>query len=206
MYQPPPNSWQPGQFVSPPPPPTLRQRFHRLPRKTKFGLGCGTLLLLCSMCICSAVAASAGSQNTSTATALSSPITATSAPTHVSTAKPRQIPTAKPTAIAVQHTVPTPAPTKVPTPKPAPTQPPAPTPTPAPKGVNGNPWGYDFVPGNYIYSPPAAFCDYFTCVSTFWTKTNGYVAQCGNDEYTHSGGVRGACSRDGGVAQILYSH
>jgi hypothetical protein len=78
-----------------------------------------------------------------------------------------------------------------------------PPPTP---GVNGNPWGYNFVPGNRISNPPAAFCTYFSCVSSFWTSTNGYVAECSNGLYTHSDGVRGACSRDGGVMRPLYSH
>jgi hypothetical protein len=73
-------------------------------------------------------------------------------------------------------------------------------------GVNGNPWGYNFTPGKLIYNPPAAFCTYFACVSSFWTSTNGYVAECYNGDYTHSDGVRGACSRDGGVERPLYSH
>jgi len=88
------------------------------------------------------------------------------------------------------------------------------TPTPVPTatvpitGVNGNPWGYNFTPGNLIFTPNSAFCDagYFKCVTTFWKSTNGYVAECGNGDYTHSGGVSGACSKDGGVFQILYSH
>jgi hypothetical protein len=89
-----------------------------------------------------------------------------------------------------------------------PTQsPPTPTPIPVYVGVNGNPWGYDFTPGSLIYSPPADFCGkYFSCVSSFWTSTNGYVVECANQLYSHSGGVRGACSRDGGVAAILYQH
>ena len=37
-------------------------------------------------------------------------------------------------------------------------------------------------------------------------EQNGYVVECANGEYSHSGGVSGACSRDGGVAAILYSH
>lgn len=121
-------------------------------------------------------------------------------------------PTQVPTHAAVPTTV---APTAVPTSPPAPTQvvvptqPPAPMPTSPPvhTGVNGNPWGYDFTPGNEIYQPPADFCgQYFTCVTTFWKAANGYVAQCANGLFTHSGGVRGECSRDGGKGQILYSH
>jgi hypothetical protein len=73
-------------------------------------------------------------------------------------------------------------------------------------GVNGNPWGYDFAPGNRIYNPPATFCNYFACVSSFWTSANGYVAECYSGKYTHSDGVSGACSRNGGVLRPLYSH
>ncbi len=80
-----------------------------------------------------------------------------------------------------------------------------PTSTPA-TDVNGNPWGYDFNPGNLIYDPDSGFCNYFSCVSTFWQDTSGYVVECANGKYSHSGGVSGACSQDSGVSQILYSH
>ena len=127
-------------------------------------------------------------------------------------------PTQQPTTVVVTKVVPTPKTTPTPSPTPIP-----PTPTPVPQapvqqppvqqqpaphptGVNGNPWGYDFNPGNLIYSPNADFCSYFTCVSTFWKDTNGYVAECGSGSYTHSGGVSGACSRNGGVKAILYQH
>jgi hypothetical protein len=73
-------------------------------------------------------------------------------------------------------------------------------------GVNGNPWGYDFNAGSLIYNPNSGFCNYFTCVSTFWTKTSGYVVECGNGKYSHSGGVKDVCSRDGGVQATLYQH
>jgi len=43
------------------------------------------------------------------------------------------------------------------------------------QAVNNNPWCYNFSPGSLIYNPQAAFCDYFTCVSTFWVDTSGYV-------------------------------
>lgn len=120
------------------------------------------------------------------------------------------------TSVATQSAKPTVPPTATYAVKPTatpvpPTQPPAPTPTPTPvhTGVNGNPWGYDFNAsgGSLIYNPDAGFCgQYFTCVSTFWTATNGYVVECADTHYSHSGGVKGACSRNGGVAQALYSH
>jgi hypothetical protein len=79
-------------------------------------------------------------------------------------------------------------------PKPQPTSPPAPT-------YNTDPNG-----GQLVYSPPADFCNNNACVSTFWVDTAGYVVECANGEYSHSGGVRGVCSRDGGVAATLYQH
>src|SRR5205823_639488 len=122
---------------------------------------------------------------------------ATFAPTDTPTVLAPLAPTATPR-------LPAPTPTPRPTHQSAavPTRPPTPTaaavkPTPTPThcvGVNNNPWCYDFNPGKSIYAPPSAFCDYFTCVSTFWTATNGYVAECVDGHYTHSGGVSGACS------------
>jgi hypothetical protein len=160
----------------------------------------GVLLISFFVCIGTINAA------TSTGSPVATPQTASHiAP--VATARPtkKPVPTVKPTATKV----PTPKPTALP-PTPVPTQLPAPTAIPtqasAPSGVNGNPWDYNFTAGNYIYSPNPAFCTYFTCVSTFWTKTNGYVAECYNGSYTHSGGISGACSRDGGVEQALWSH
>ncbi|SRR5579875_1004172 len=95
-------------------------------------------------------------------------------------------------------------------PQPQPTQPPAqPSPSPCSGAVNGNPWCYTFsgpMAHQVIYNPNADFCDsgYFACVSDFWTADRGYVVQCGNGVYSHSGGVQGACSRDKGVAATLY--
>ena len=116
--------------------------------------------------------------------------------------QPTSAPTAKPT------------PTSKPTPKPTPrlTQPPIqptqkPAPTQAPvTGVNGNPWGYNFTPGNYIYSPPLAFCSYFDCIKSFWESTKGYVDECVDGTYSHSGGRSGDCSDHGGEKRPLYSH
>ncbi len=117
------------------------------------------------------------------------------------TATPAPTVTPAPTATA------TPLPTA--TPRPAPTAtplPPAP-PTPCP-GVNCNPWGYNFTPGNLIYSPPGNFCTsrYFTCISSFSSHTNGYVVECHDGDFSHSGGVQGACSYHGGEWRPLYSH
>ncbi len=88
---------------------------------------------------------------------------------------------------------------------PPPTQPPAPPPTQPPTGVNGNPWGYNFVPSNLIYSPPASFCSYFSCINNF-PNGRGYVEECQDGMYSKSGGIRGSCSYYGGDLQPLYSH
>lgn len=229
MQQPPPYGFSgrptlPGGYppVPPPVPPrkrTVWQRFHSARKRTQWGLGCATLVLILCLCICSsaAVGAAGGPQKAAT---LDPTATTAAQLTHVTliaaTAVPTQAPTVvriptatpipKPTTISpVAPTQPPIVPTPLPTQAPAPTQPPQPT-QPPPTGTNGNPWGYSFVPGNLIYSPAAGFCSYFGCVSTFWTATHGYVVECANGLYSHSGGVRGACSRDGGPSAILYSH
>jgi len=78
-------------------------------------------------------------------------------------------------------------------------------PPPAPSGVNGNPWGYDFNPGNYITAPPSAFCSYFNCIASFWNG-KGHVEECQDATYSKSGGISGSCSHHGGDWRALYSH
>jgi len=85
------------------------------------------------------------------------------------------------------------------------------TPTPPPAapardlcGAPSNPWGYNFCGGSFINSPPSNFCSYFTCIPNFWRSTNGYVDQCADGAYSHSGGRQGACSFHGGERRPLY--
>jgi len=120
---------------------------------------------------------------------------ATADPTPSSTTKVTATPTAKPTL------KPTPKPTPKPTAKP--TQ--KPTPKPA-TGVFGNPWGYDFRAGYFITNPPGSFCSYFPCIPSFWESTNGYVVQCADGDFSHSGGRRGVCSYHGGFSRALFRH
>jgi hypothetical protein len=126
-------------------------------------------------------------------------------PTATPTAHPTPLPTPKPTPTPLPTPTATPVPVRI-VPTLTPTQPPPkPTPTPAKSGVNGNPWGYDFNPGNLIYSPPANFCVYFVCITNF-PNGRGYVNECQDGQYSKSGGISGDCSFHGGYYRTLYSH
>lgn len=199
------DSWRVSQLIK-----TYVERGPMRKRKflKRFAIGCGGLIgILIVIGIIGALTTPGGNaqQITSTPTATSATLLAVSTPTPAATTQPTisatTAPTVTPTAQPTHQVTPTPHPTQRPTPKPTPrpTQPPC-------QSVNNNPWCYNFSPGNLIYNPPSSFCGYFACVSTFWSATNGYVAECSNGDYTHSGGVRGACSRDGGVLRPLYSH
>ena len=135
------------------------------------------------------------------------PVDSTSpSPTPSPTAIPSPIATATPTLAPTS--APTAAPTAVPTPTPTVAPPPPPPPPTANLcGAPSNPWGYNLCGrGGLIYQPQAAFCSYFSpCVSTFWTATSGYVVQCVSGKWSHSGGVSGSCSSNGGVARSLYA-
>jgi hypothetical protein len=127
--------------------------------------------------------------------------------------------TPTPTAQHQSQSVPptaTPTPKPTPKPKPTPTQVPTPTPVPATQPpacsgvdstvIDGTCYDMDANGGSLVYDAPTGFCDYYYCVSDFNTATSGYVVECGNGEMSHSGGVSGACSRDGGVQEPLYQH
>jgi hypothetical protein len=117
---------------------------------------------------------------------------------------------ATPLATAALTPEATPRATAAATPKPTPKLTPRPTPkaTPRPKPVSpyGNPWGYNFSPGSVIKSPPGDFCSYFPCIASFWDSTNGYVVQCGDGDFSHSGGRSGVCSHHGGYSRTLFRH
>ncbi len=203
---------------------TIWRDYRSLGKRTQAGVGCAILLGLLSMCLCT---------GTSMAQTLTTIFPVTVTPTTVQTAKPTQatvaqvattVPTLAPTATKPKPTVAptkepvptaTPAPTQAPIPTPIPTQAPVPTQPPAPTqppptappvtGVNGNPWGYNFTPGNVIYSPPSGFCSYFACIANFYNG-RGYVEECQDGDYSKSGGISGVCSHHGGALQPLYSH
>ena len=114
--------------------------------------------------------------------------------------------------LTVEPTVVVRAATAVPTPVPtAPLKPIVPPATLAPVpaaqttcGAPPNPWGYNFCGrGAPVRAAPSNLCSYFSCIPSSWNSTNGYVAQCADGMFSHSGGVRGACSGHGGVARAL---
>jgi hypothetical protein len=110
------------------------------------------------------------------------PVPSTAAPT----ARPANAPTARPTA--------------------APTARPTAVPTAPPRNLCGapaNPWNYNFCGGGTISAPPGNFCDYFNCIPSFWQSTKGYVEQCHDGLYSHSGGRSGSCSSHGGNLRPL---
>jgi hypothetical protein len=109
--------------------------------------------------------------------------------------------TASPTLAPTATATPKPKPTA--TPKPKPTATPKPKPTCAYNAVNGNPWCYNFSRCHTISNPPSSFCQYFNCIPSFWDNTNGYVEECLDGTYSHSGGQSGSCSRHGGNRRPL---
>ena len=206
---------QPGRYYAPPPPPpppsTLSKRvinwYKRQRLRAKVGFGCLAIFSVLLLCTCSlstigstlppSQAAAATPTSQATVQSMSVQLTATPSPTR-QVATPT--PTPKPPTPTPTSKPPTPTPTTAPPPPPAPTSPP-----PPPTGVNGNPWGYDFSPGNLIYAPPADFCGYFSCIGNFWAG-KGYVMECNDGMYSKSGGIRGSCSYHGGNLQPLYAH
>ena len=71
-------------------------------------------------------------------------------------------------------------------------------------GAPPNPWAYNLCGGSLVDNPPPDFCVYFPCVVGFWKQTLGFIDQCRDGTYSHSGGTPGACSLDSGEARRLY--
>jgi len=185
----------------------LGYRAKARPAQVMIGLVSG--LVIASVIVFSSVAASIDRQQ-AVLFATPSPIPHQLVMNTASQATPTFIPSPlvhTPTPTATRTAISTPRPTPTVHPKATPTQPPH-TATPCP-GINCNPWGYNFNPGNLITSPPSNFCAYFNCISSFWEPDDpdgGYVVQCVDGMYSQSGGERGACSYHGGVSRPLYSH
>jgi hypothetical protein len=179
-------------------------------RRVQIIVACGIILALC---VFYGSAAAIVSTNLQTPTAQATPTNTPTQDTSLLALTPADTPTDVPTDTPIPTDTPTPEPTATPTPhlavQPTPTARPQPTPTPHHTGVNGNPWGYDFNPGNYITYPPSGFCSYFNCIATFYASDDpgdGYVVECSDSTYSQSGGESGACSSHGGVMRPLYAH
>jgi hypothetical protein len=52
-------------------------------------------------------------------------------------------------------------------------------------------------PGSFSHSRDSEFCNSHSCIENF-PNGNGYVVQCADGEWSHSGGLSGACSDHGG--------
>jgi hypothetical protein len=52
-------------------------------------------------------------------------------------------------------------------------------------------------PGSSTHAGDAQFCSSHSCIPNF-PNGNGYVVQCVDGEWSHSGGLSGACSDHGG--------
>lgn len=143
------------------------------------------------------------SRTVDTPTPTTAPPAPAPAPTVVpTTSRPTPTPTSASPAPVEKATV-----TRVvtPTPRPVRTTTRAPKPVaPSTCGAPANPWGYNFCGrGSVISNPPASFCDVFDCIASFWESTNGYVMQCEDLMFSHSGGRSGSCSHHGGNYRAL---
>ncbi|WP_052890419.1 hypothetical protein [Thermogemmatispora carboxidivorans] len=192
------------------------QRYRQRSQRSQLALvlGCISLVLVCSFCTSAAVFSERQAllaSLTPTVASAGQGAALAQQPAVSAVVYGTQLPQATrqaATPTATRALSPTPSPTPTPRPQPTPTPRPKPTPTPTPipcPGVNCNPWGYNFEPGALIYSPPASFCAYFSCIGNFWNG-RGYVVECNDGMYSKSGGIRGACSYHGGVWRPLYAH
>lgn len=191
MYQ------QPQQ---PLPYPHLRRFF-----KSKWGIGCLSLLVVFFIIVGIAVATTGGDSSATSATSTPTQFVAIDTPTDVPVDTPVDTPTDVPTAIPthpVAIPIATPKPTVASRPTAGPTHVP---PTPTPCASPCNPFGYSFSQGNLIYTPNSGFCTYFMCISSF-SNGKGYVVECHDGSYSKSGGITGVCSQHSGQWRILYSH
>jgi hypothetical protein len=178
-----------------------------------FGMLCVALITVCWFAAASAGSSTAASpQATQVANSANhdpthTPHAATNTPSSHATATGTPSPTA--TTKPTPTNTPKPQPTNTPKPQPTNTPRPQPTNTPAPScstgGAPANPWCYTFTnTGKTISNPPGNFCNYFNCIPSFWQSTNGYIEECADFTYSHSGGVSGSCSHHGGNLRPLY--
>ncbi len=134
-----------------------------------------------------------GGSNSSTATQASAPPAAQPASsiscgpgTHLSgqvcvaaTPKTRTVVHYRTRTVTMTVTAPAPAPSSA-------TSTATPAPTQSAEGV-----------GSYSHADDATFCSANQCIGSFETEP-GYIVQCTDGTYSHSGGISGSCSRHGG--------
>lgn len=172
------------------------RRYRGLSRRAQIIVACVVLFLSCGFC--GTLTNAGGSVATDTTIGGTTQLTSNSGPSSSSSSTSTSTLASAPTATN------TPKPTPTNTPKPKPTNTPAGPKLYCASGVPCNPWGYNFAHGGYIYSPPSAFCGYFSCIGTFWNGS-GYVVECADGDYSKSGGHRGSCSHHGGDWRALLS-
>jgi hypothetical protein len=206
----PPNSYGPqgpNPYQRPPQPPLPHQRFTHWYgiqwRRNKLLTGCLTLIsafVLCALC-----GAIGNASNRSAALIADTPTVQATA-TQLSFSERMR------TSIALIKLSPTPTPMATPTPVPTPTPAPVqeqPTQLPAPTCngtvMDGACYNTDSIGGSRVYNTPSDFCINYSCIKSFSTGT-GYIVECGNGQWSHSGGSSGACSRDSGIIATLYRH
>jgi PASTA domain-containing protein len=73
---------------------------------------------------------------------------------------------------------------------------------PIPPPINGNPWGYNFGCCDKIFNPPADFCTFFACVTTFNNGTS-FVVECQDGLFSATGGSKQTCSGHNGHKRTL---
>ncbi len=125
------------------------------------------------------------------------PVQTTPAPPPPAAQPVQTTPAPPPPAAQPVQTTPAPPP---PAAQPVQTTPPAPParPVAATCGAPANPDGYNFCGrGGLIYTFPSDFCSYFDCIANYPNGT-GYIDECSDQTYSHSGGRPGACSHHGG--------
>jgi hypothetical protein len=170
--------------------------------KIALGIGVGCSFILATCVVCSSLTVALGAALPPVPTSRSTDPTATTQQQVSVPGNPTATTATQTTATATASPSPS-ATTAKATPTKAPTKPPAPTKTPCASPCN--PWGYNFMPGNYITNPPSTFCSYFACIQTFWDG-KGYVMECQDAKFSKSGGIQGSCSQHGGNWRPLYSH
>lgn len=174
----------------------INRFFRTLPQRTQRArllLLTGSIVAVLSFCTLSGVAVGGGHGTLDTSSLASGDTTNTPSTSNVNVAHITTTATPRPQPTATHQSTATPIPQPTATPKPS----------CMPGAVNCNPWGYNFSHGSVIYNPPYNICDYFNCIPSFWDHTNGYVEECQDGTYSHSGGVRGSCSYHGGNWRAL---